>query len=93
MGYDNSKKPAEPNNVIMESRSRLSVSGVEEVDSFDEGSVVMYTSAGLLTVRGSGLHIDKLTIDGGELGVEGRIDSLQYEDTHEKSGFFSRLFK
>lgn len=94
MSYEEKYQKNEfPHNIILESRSRLSVSGVEEVDSFDESSVVMYTKEGLLIVRGHDLHIDRLTIDGGELGVDGRIDSLQYEETHEKGGFWSRLFK
>ena len=86
-------KAAKPGNIILESRSRLSVTGVENLDSFDDSTVVMVTTGGLLIVRGSGLHIDRLTVESGELGVEGRIDSLQYEDVQEKGGFLSRLFR
>lgn len=94
MTYDSVKKPELPHNVILEGRSRMSVSGVEDVDSFDENAIVMYTSCGLLSVRGSGLHIDKLSIDGGELTVEGQIDMVQYEDEERSTGgFLSRLFR
>ena len=80
--------------VVMEGRDRLSVSGVEDVESFDENEIVMCTSSGILVVCGEALHIDKLSLDKGELTVEGRIDSLHYEeDTGGKTGFFSRLFK
>ena len=87
------RKSETPHTLILEKRSRLSVSGVEDVESFDENEVVMYTNQGMLTISGSELRIERLTIDGGELGVEGHINGLKYEDIHEKSGIFSRLFK
>ena len=62
--------------VILEGREQLSVSGVEEVESFDENSIVMSTCKGTLVVRGEDLHIEKLSLDGGDLKVEGDIDSL-----------------
>ena len=85
-----------PHNVILEDRSRLSVSGVEDVASFDENAVVLYTSHGLLTVRGTALRVDKLSIEGGELNIEGTVDALQYQDeqpAREGGGFWSRLFR
>ena len=72
---------------------RLTVSGVEDVDRFDETGIVMSTSAGTLVVTGEDLHIGKLSLDGGELHVDGRIDSVTYEDEgRSQGGFFSRLF-
>ena len=74
-------------------REWLTVSGVEDVDRFDETGIVMSTSAGTLVVTGEDLHIGKLSLDGGELHVDGRIDSVTYEDEgRSRSGFFSRLF-
>ena len=74
-------------------RERLIVSGVEDVERFDETGIVMSTSAGTLVVTGEGLHIGKLSLDGGELYVDGRIDSVVYEDDGPgQGGFFSRLF-
>lgn len=53
----------------------------------------MSTSAGTLVVTGEDLHIGKLSLDGGELHVEGRVDSVTYEDDGAgRGGFFSRLF-
>ena len=76
----------------LEGRERLTVSGVEDVERFDELSVVMRTVAGVLVVSGEDLHIGKLSLDGGELLVEGRIDGLNYEDAPQrKESFFSRL--
>ena len=83
-----------PHHVILEDRSSLTVSGVEEVDSFDENTIVMATVKGTLVVRGEGLHIEKLSLDGGDLKVEGTVDSLTYEDDgREKGGFLARLLR
>ncbi len=74
-------------------REKLTVSGVEDVERFDEASIVMTTSAGTLIITGSELHIGRLSLDGGELYVDGRIDSVSYEDMIPvQGGFFSRLF-
>lgn len=78
--------------LILEDREHLSVSGVEEVESFDENVIVMDTVRGVLVVRGEDLHIEKLSLDGGDLKVEGSIESLNYEsNSRGKGGFFSRL--
>lgn len=77
----------------LEGRERLTVSGVEDVERFDENSIVMSTTAGTLVITGEDLHIGKLSLDGGELHVDGQIDALTYEDQGEgKGGFFGRLF-
>ena len=74
-------------------REWLTVSGVEDVDRFDETGIVMSTSAGTLVVTGEDLHIGKLSLDGGEMQVDGRIDAVTYEDTEVRQGsFLSRLF-
>ena len=74
-------------------RERLTVSGVEDVDRFDETGIVMSTSAGTLVIAGEDLHIGKLSLDGGELHVDGRIDSISYEDEGQaRRGFLGRLF-
>ena len=79
--------------LILEDREHLTVSGVEEVESFDENAIVMDTAQGVLIVRGEGLHIEKLSLDGGDLKVEGMVESLTYEeDRRGKGGFFARLF-
>ena len=83
-----------PHHVIIEGRERMSIAGVEDVESFDEDSIICTTTRGTLVVKGHGLHIDKLNIEGGELNVEGAVDSLEYEDsTIVTGGFFSRLFR
>jgi sporulation protein YabP len=83
-----------PHHLVLEGRSSLTVSGVEEVERFDENTIVMATVKGALVVRGEGLHIEKLSLDGGDLKVEGMVDSLTYEDQgRERGGFFARLLR
>ena len=83
-----------PHHIMLEGRASLTVSGVEEVESFDENTIVMGTVKGTLVVRGEALHIEKLSLDGGDLKVEGMVDSLTYEDEgREKGGFLARLLR
>lgn len=88
------KTGAKFHNIILENRGRLNVSGVEDVDSFDEGAVIIFTNMGVLTVRGEDLHINKFSVESGELFVEGNIYALTYSDDSMKKsgsgGFFSQ---
>lgn len=79
-------------NIIIENRSRMSISGVSDVGSFDDNSVTLNTARGLLTVRGQGLHIERLSLETGELAVEGLIDGVEYSAEETGGGFWSRLF-
>lgn len=80
--------------LTLDGRQRLVVSGVEEVERFDEEEVVMRTTSGVLVVGGSSLHIGKLNLDGGELHVDGNVDTLAYEDpaSAPSGGLLRRLF-
>lgn len=95
MAYEEKYKTIElPHNVIMESRKKVSVSGVDDVESFDENEIVMSTTQGTLIVRGKELRIEKLSLDSGDVVLEGVIDRLDYEDDVKVSGgLFNRLFK
>ena len=68
---------------------------MEEVERFDENTIVMTTVRGTLVIQGENLHIEKLSLDGGDLKVEGDIDALSYEDSGRSSsgGLLSRLFR
>ena len=83
-------------NLILENRNKLNVSGVKDVLSFDDELVAMETELGLLTIKGDNLRINKLSIDTGDVTVEGEIYNLSYNDPSKKtqeSGLFSKIFK
>lgn len=95
MGAEEKRTIKTPHNVIMENRKSLMVTGVTDVDSFDEQTVVVYTDMGELTVRGSNLHIAKLNVDTGELSLTGTVYGLAYTDDRQRQGggLFGRLFR
>ena len=73
----------------------MELTGVSDVVSFDENEVIFLTSCGRLTLCGTSLHIERMSLESGEITVEGRIVSLDYEDGEgepEKRGFFGKLF-
>lgn len=83
-----------PHSLILENRKSLTATGVSNVDSFDEQTVVAYTDLGELTIRGRDLHICKLNIETGELTMTGEISSMSYSESQAaQGGFFSRLFR
>lgn len=82
--------------VIMEQREQISITGVVDVLSFDEESIVCDTEMGVLLIQGTGLHVNKLSLESGEIYIDGEIDSLGYSEGRfgkDKGSFFSKLFK
>lgn len=84
-------------NLIMENREKISVTGVLDVESFDEEGIILHTELGVLIVKGEELHINKLDVESGELIIEGEIGSCTYTDQdHSKSrglGFLGKMFR
>lgn len=82
-------------NLILENREKLSVSGVNDVLSFDDQVIIMETELGMLTIKGDNLKINKLSIDTSEVIVEGKINNLAYSEHNTKSegGIFGKIFK
>lgn len=88
------KKGGIPHNLILEGRQSLSVTGVTDIDSFDEQMVVLYTELGELTIKGQNLHINRIDVEAGDLSLEGEIYSVQYDDSlPNRGGLFSKLFR
>lgn len=83
-----------PHTMVVEDRKRLSVSGVTDVESFDEETVALATELGELLIHGYDLHINRIDVESGDLSLEGEIISLTYTDNQPQTGgFFSRLFR
>ena len=80
-----------------ENRAIGKITGIVEVIAFDENAVVLDTDLGILTIRGKDLHVSRLTLEKGEVDVDGMIDSLVYSDggSVKKNGgsFLARLFQ
>lgn len=83
-------------NILLEDRGRLSVSGVEDIDTFDETTFIAITCAGALVVKGADLHISKLNVDTGELVVDGEFDSCVFNNSYggkAGGGLLAKIFK
>lgn len=83
-------------NLILENRSKLNVSGVLDVLSFDDQIIIIETQLGLLTVKGENLRINKLSIDTSEVIIEGEVNSISYssKDLSQKNeSFLGKIFK
>ena len=83
--------------LIMQNRYAGYITGICDVVSFDESTIVLDTDMGLLTIKGKELHVSRLTLEKGEIDIEGNIDSLTYSSNESlrRSGesLFTRLFK
>lgn len=86
-------------NILLENREHMGVSGVDEVDSFNEKQITAFTTLGFITIKGSSLHIKKFNTNTRELNITGRIDEIKYsngekrETNHSLNNFFNKLFK
>lgn len=82
-----------PHKLVLNGRKALSVSGVNEVISFDDRSIILRTSMGILTVHGQDLQLKSLTPDGGEVTVEGSVAAMIYEEPRPQRGGLGKLFR
>lgn len=79
--------------LILENRKKLTLTGVNSVDNFDENSITLKTGMGVLSLRGENLNITEFSVNTGEAAVTGNIFALVYTNDSSGGGFFSRLFK
>lgn len=96
MKKDNIQSTNVIQNIVLENREKLSISGVLDVLSFDDQIIIVETELGLLTIKGEDLRINKLSIDTSETIVNGNIMQIAYsENTMDKKGegIFSKIFK
>lgn len=86
-----------PHKLSMSNRENINVTGVKDVLAFDVSEVLLETTYGMLSIRGKDLHVNRLTVEKGEVDVTGQIDSLTYSDVgaYKKQGesLLSRLFR
>ena len=83
-----------PHSLTLECRSALSLTGINDIGSFDTQTVMLYTDYGGLCIKGVSLHISRLSLDSGEVTIDGQISAMIYtESSGKKSGVLQRLFK
>lgn len=82
-----------PHGLTLNERSRLSMTGVSEVISFDESAVVLHTSLGTLTVHGQQLQLRQLSPDGGKVAVDGKVSALIYQEPRSDRSWLQRLLR
>ncbi len=81
--------------ITMTNRRMCLLTGVKDVLAFDIHEVLLETELGMLTMKGEDLHVSRLSLDQGEVDVDGRVDSLVYSETVSQKGesLFARLFR
>ena len=84
-----------PHCLTMENRENLTITGVTDVDTFDENKITLLTEREALVIEGEDLHIRKLDLEHGELCIEGDIVSLIYTDANHSGskGFFRKMLR
>ena len=80
-----------PHKLTLSERKHLNLSGVTEVVSFDEEAVVLKTSLGILTVHGENLQLKNLSLDGGQVAVEGAIAAMIFEEPRPERNWLGKL--
>lgn len=81
-------------NIIIENRKKLNISGVKDVLSFDDETIMLDTALGKLTIKGEGLHIESFNNVTGDMSATGKVYAVVYmSDAKTSGGFLSRLFR
>lgn len=82
---------------MLTNRRTCMISGVVDVISFDLAAILLETDQGMLTIKGSDLHVNRLSLEKGEVDIEGKIDSLVYSETTgyaaKGESLFGKLFR
>ena len=89
------KQVKQNHNLILENRKSLSISGITDVDSFDEKAICLFTQLGELTVQGRELHIDSMSVETGDMNITGDVWAIVYGDKDKKGPItaIGRLFR
>ncbi|MCL1884988.1 MAG: sporulation protein YabP [Defluviitaleaceae bacterium] len=96
MPGEEKKRSPSRHSLTIDKRESVSISGITDVISFDEESVIGETELGVIVIRGINLHVNRINLESGELSVSGEIDGIAYENPggHGKGkSFMGRLFK
>jgi sporulation protein YabP len=79
--------------LIIESRKKVTLTGIVDVESFDEETIVARSHCGEICIKGSSLKISRLSVESGDMTVEGQVDSVAYSEARSAGNFLSRVFR
>lgn len=79
--------------IVIENRQRLSASGIQNVDSYEDDCIVAQSECGEIVIKGNELKISRLSVETGDMTVDGNIDSVSYNAPKVGGSFFSRVFR
>ena len=82
-----------PHKLTLNERKNLTMSGVTEVVSFDDTAVILHTALGSLVVQGTDLQLKTLSLDGGQVAVDGKVSALIYEEPRPAGSWLQRLLR
>ncbi len=91
------KQMGRPHKLVVNNRKTSMITGVLDVLAFDLNEILLETEQGMLMIKGTDLHVNRLTLEKGEVDVSGNINSVAYSDTHQiaktNEHIFNKLFK
>ena len=82
-------------NIFIEDRNKVTITGVEQVDSFNDNTIILRTVKGGMTIRGEGLNVGKLNLDNGNININGIINGIIYnnKDSSQRKNIIGKIFK
>ena len=82
-------------NILIEDRNKVAITGVEQVESFNDNTIVLKTVKGGMTIKGEGLNVGKLNLEEGNVKIDGVINGIFYsdKDSSQKGNIIGRIFK
>ncbi|NLW23431.1 MAG: sporulation protein YabP [Tissierellia bacterium] len=82
-------------NILIEDRNRVTITGVEQVESFNDNTIILKTIKGGITIKGEGLNVGKLNLDDGNIKISGLINGINYDDkgSSQKGTIIGKIFK
>ncbi|MBP0979086.1 MAG: sporulation protein YabP [Oscillospiraceae bacterium] len=82
-------------NIILENRKKIMISGVKDIDNFDDNTVSMITTLGSLIIKGSDLKINKFSVETGDVSIEGTVNNILYDNfsKNKNKNFWAKIIK
>ena len=97
MNIGEERRQKKAHNVAMQNRREMTVSGVVQVENFNDNTIALITETGRMTIEGQNLHISKLSLETGDMRIDGQISGIFYSDEFDgkkaAGGFISKLFR